>query len=92
MPERFVYGVLLDLVLCRAADAEPHGPVTIAGHINEGNDLFAQDLPFPPVEEGDVVAAINVGSYNASMTSEHCLRPAAKAIAFRDRAAGATRT
>ena len=50
------------------------GDVTVSGHINEGDDLFAEDLPFPDVVEGDIVAAINVGSYNASMTSEHCLR------------------
>jgi diaminopimelate decarboxylase len=90
MAEPFVYGALLDLVLCRAADAEPEGLVTIAGHINEGDDLFARDLPFPGVLEGDVVAAINVGSYNASMTSAHCLRPPAKVVSFRDRAVSAT--
>jgi diaminopimelate decarboxylase len=90
MGERFVYDALLDLVLCRAADAEPDGVVTVAGHINEGDDLFARDLPLPRVVEGDVVAAINVGSYNASMTSAHCLRPPAKTISFRDRAVAAT--
>ena len=85
MGERFIYRALVDLVLCRAADAPPVRDVTISGHINEGDDLFAEDLPFPEVVEGDIVAAINVGSYNASMTSEHCLRPAAKAVFFADR-------
>ena len=87
MGERFIYRSLLDLVLCRAADAPPVGPVTISGHINEGDDLFAEDLPFPEVAEGDIVAAINVGSYNASMTSEHCLRPSARAVFFLERTA-----
>ena len=63
----------------------PVRDVTISGHINEGDDLFAEDLPFPDVVEGDIVAAINVGSYNASMTSEHCLRPAAASVFFTDR-------
>jgi diaminopimelate decarboxylase len=90
MAEPFVYGALLDLALCRAADAEPQGLVTIAGHINEGDDLFARGLPLPEVVEGDVMAAINVGSYNASMTSSHCLRPPAKGVSFRDRAVAAT--
>lgn len=85
MGERFIYGSLLDLVLCRSADASPLRNVTISGHINEGDDLFAEDLPFPHVMEGDIVAAINVGSYNASMTSEHCLRPAARSVFFTDR-------
>ena len=85
MCEPFVYGALLDLVLCRAADADPIREVTVSGHINEGNDLFAQDHPFPEVREGDVVAAINVGSYNGSMTSAHCLRQPAKTVFFTDR-------
>jgi diaminopimelate decarboxylase len=85
MGERFIYHSLLDVVLCRAADAPPVRDVTISGHINEGDDLFAEDLPFPGVVEGDIVAAINVGSYNAAMTSEHCLRPAARSVFFTDR-------
>ncbi len=85
MCERFVYKGLLDLVLCRAVDAEPVAAVIMAGNINEGDDLFAEDYPFPEVHEGDIVAAMNVGSYNASMTSEHCLREPAGAICFADR-------
>lgn len=85
MGERFIYDALLDVVLCRAADAPPVREVTIGGHINEGDDLFAEDLPFPAVVEGDIIATINVGSYNASMTSEHCLRPAARSVFFTDR-------
>ena len=85
MGERFVYRSILDVVLCRAVDAEPVQEVTISGHINEGDDLFAEDLPFPEVREGDIVAALNVGSYNGSMTSVHCLRPPARTLFFRDR-------
>ena len=86
MGERFIYHSLLDVVLCRAADATADRDVTICGHINEGDDVFAEDLPFPEVMEGDILAALNVGSYNASMTSEHCLRPAARSVFFTDRA------
>jgi diaminopimelate decarboxylase len=87
MGEHFVYGALLEVVLCRAVDAPALDAVTIAGHINEGNDLFAEDLPLPEVAEGDILAALGVGSYNASMTSEHCLRPAARSVSFADRLA-----
>ena len=80
-----MYKSLLDLVLCRAADAEPTERVTITGNINEGDDLYAQDYPFPHAREGDIVAAINVGSYNASMTSVHCLREPSGSICFGDR-------
>jgi len=85
MCDHFIYGALLDLVLCRAVGDRPLGPITISGHINEGDDLFAEHLPLPEVREGDIVAALNVGSYNASMTSEHCLRPPAPSVFFSDR-------
>jgi diaminopimelate decarboxylase len=84
-PERFIYDALLDVVVCRSADAEPERPVTVTGNINEGDDLFGVDLPLPAVREGDVVAVLGVGSYNASLYSEHCLRPPASALFFRDR-------
>ena len=85
--EHFVYRIPFHPVLCRAADAEPVHNVTVSGHINEGNDLFAEDHPMPDVLEGDIVAIPNVGSYNASMVSVHCLRPAPAAVAFSDRGA-----
>ncbi len=85
MCERFVYRANLPLVLCRAADAVPVAAVTVGGNINEGDDVFGEDVPLPEVREGDIVAALNVGSYNASMTSQHCLREPAGAVFFEDR-------
>ena len=85
MGEHFVYRANLPLVLCRAADAEPAGTVTVSGNINEGDDLFGEDVPLPEVHEGDILAALNVGSYNGSMTSVHCLRPPAGTVFFPDR-------
>lgn len=85
MGEHFVYGALLDLVLCRDVLAPEVGPATISGNINEGHDLFAEDYGFPHVVEGDVVAALHVGSYNGSMTSVHCLREPAVVVSFDDR-------
>jgi diaminopimelate decarboxylase len=85
MNEHFVYKIPFHPILCRAADAEPVANVTVSGHINEGNDLFAEDHPMPEVEEGDIVAIPNVGSYNASMVSVHCLRPEPSSVFFADR-------
>jgi diaminopimelate decarboxylase len=84
--ERFVYHDTPAIALCRAADAEPIRRITVSGNINEGPDLFAEDLPFPGVREGDVVAILNIGSYDQAMYSEHCLRPPAGTVAFTDRA------
>lgn len=49
-------------------------PVTIAGHINEALDLFAENIPLPPLAEGDYLAILNVGGYGSANSSTHCLR------------------
>ncbi|HSL12395.1 MAG TPA: diaminopimelate decarboxylase [Actinomycetota bacterium] len=85
MCEHFVYGAVLDLVSCRDVLGEPTRPTTVGGNINEGNDLFGEGVPLPDVREGDVIAALHVGSYNGSMTSVHCLREPARVVAFDDR-------
>jgi diaminopimelate decarboxylase len=83
--EHFVYEIPFFPIVCRAADAPPSQRVTLSGHINEGPDLFAEGHPLPEVREGDIVAFPNVGSYNASMTSEHCLREPARTLSFDER-------
>jgi diaminopimelate decarboxylase len=85
MNDRFIYHAPFEIVLCRAADAPPTQRATVAGHINEGDDLFAEDYPMTEVEEGDIVAIMNVGGYNQAMTMTHCMRPAAAAVYFEDR-------
>jgi len=85
--ESFVYEIPYHPIVCRAADAAPDRTYTIAGHINEGDDLWATDVALPQVREGDVLAIPNVGAYNLSMASNHCLRPPAEVVSFRDRVA-----
>ena len=80
MPDKFVYGVSPDIVLARAVDAPVAAAVTVAGHINEGDDLFAEEHPMPEIHEGDIVAMMDVGGYHQSMSSTHCLRPRAPAL------------
>src|SRR5262245_58927623 len=84
-PERRIYDEPIPLVLCRAADAPGERPVTVAGNINEGDDLWAEDLPLPEIREGDVIALLRVGSYNRSMHIDHCMRPPARTVAFAER-------
>lgn len=79
-----IYGFAQELVLCRAADAARTDVVTVAGHINEASDLFAEDYRMPQVEEGDMVALLNAGGYLQAMSSTHCLRPMGQAV-FPDR-------
>ena len=84
-PERRIYDEPIPLVPCRVADAPAGGPVTVAGNINEGDDLWAEDLPLPEIREGDVIALLRVGSYNRSMHIDHCMRPPARTVAFAER-------
>ncbi len=80
----FIYRFAQEIVVCRAADAARTETATVAGHINEAGDVFAEDYPMPPVEEGDIVAILNAGAYHQAMSSTHCLRPQGEAI-FLDR-------
>ena len=75
----FIYRFAQELVICRAAGAARTELVTVAGHINEAGDVFAEDYPMPPVEEGDIVALLNAGGYLQAMSSTHCLRPMGEA-------------
>jgi len=82
----FIYGFAQELVLCRDAAAPRTERVTVAGHINEASDVFAEDYAMPPVREGDMVALLNAGGYLQAMSSTHCLRPMGGAV-FLDRSA-----
>jgi diaminopimelate decarboxylase len=80
----FIYKFAQEIVPCRAPDVARSERVTIAGHINEANDVFAEDYPMAPVEEGDMVALLNAGGYLQAMSTTHCLRPMGGAV-FLDR-------
>jgi diaminopimelate decarboxylase len=76
----FIYRYAQEIVVCRSADAPRTEIVTVAGHINEAGDVFAEDYPLQPVAEGDIVAILNAGGYHEAQSSTHCLRPVAEAI------------
>jgi diaminopimelate decarboxylase len=80
----FIYRFAQEFVVCRAADATRSETVTVAGHINEAGDVFAEDYPMPPVGEGDMIATLNAGGYLQAMSTTHCLRPTGTAL-FLDR-------
>ena len=80
----FIYRFAQEFVVCRAADEPRSETVTVAGHINEAGDVFAEDYPMPPVEEGDMIATLNAGGYLQAMSTTHCLRPTGTAL-FLDR-------
>jgi diaminopimelate decarboxylase len=48
--------------------------VTISGNINEAIDVLAEDVELPALEEGDLLALVNVGGYGSAAASNHCMR------------------
>ena len=83
---RFIFGQQSPLVLCRDVFGASARPVTVAGNINQGTDLFAEDWPLPEVREGDIIAVLAAGAYaQAASLDTHCLRPHARAVFFDDR-------
>ena len=81
----YIYGRPAEAVVAARARAPRDQVVTLAGHINEGNDVFGTDLPFPDVREGEIVALASTGGYCAGMWTDHCMRPRAGSLYFSDR-------
>jgi len=86
MNDHLIYGRKIEFIVCARAEAPATQRVTVAGNINEGNDLFGEDVPFPEVVEGDIVAVVSIGGYCQSMWTDHCGRPRAGALFFEERA------
>lgn len=72
-PEPVHYGLPCEPAVCTLRPGTWES-VTIAGNINEAIDLWAEDVPMPPLAEGDHVAFLNAGGYGAAMSSNHCMR------------------
>ena len=58
----------------KSFDGNVLSPATIAGNINEALDVLYEDLLFPEIEEGALIALVNAGAYTSSMSSNHCMR------------------
>jgi diaminopimelate decarboxylase len=84
----FIYGYAQEVLPVRDPLRPRTQVVTVAGHINEAGDVFAEDYPMAAVDEGDLVAILNQGGYVEAMSMTHCLRPLAGAVHL-EREAGA---
>lgn len=50
-------------------------PVTIAGRYCETGDILINDINLPKIETGDLIAVLNTGAYNYSMSSNYNMVP-----------------
>jgi diaminopimelate decarboxylase len=46
-------------------------PAIVVGPVCESGDVFADDMPLPPLEPGDLVAILDAGAYGATMSSNY---------------------
>jgi diaminopimelate decarboxylase len=49
----------------------PAQPIDVVGPICESSDVFARERMLPPLEEGDLVAILDVGAYGAAMANNY---------------------
>ncbi len=83
----FIYGYAQEIVPLAGPMRPRTRLVTVAGHINEAGDVFAEDYPMPDVAEGEGVAILNAGGYLQAMSMTHCLRPTGATV-YLERPAG----
>jgi diaminopimelate decarboxylase len=69
-----MYDIPLEVIPLCNPSASPVMTAHIAGHINEGIDIWAKTRPVPELCEGDLIAFFPAGAYGSSMASDHCLR------------------
>jgi diaminopimelate decarboxylase len=72
----------------RIVPVAPHAateqPLDVVGPICESSDVFARDRMLPPLEEGDLVAILDVGAYGAVMANNYNRRMLAPEVLVDD--------
>lgn len=73
-----LYDAYHRIIVANKATEECTETVDVCGNICEAGDIFARDREMPKVEEGDLLAILDVGAYGYSMSSNYNsrLRPA----------------
>jgi diaminopimelate decarboxylase len=76
------YGLPMEIAHVARPLAPAVSEYSVAGNINESNDVFAEDVWLPELREGDFLALLPAGAYGSSMASDHCLRGGAAEVAL----------
>lgn len=75
-----MYGSYHSIVLTNRLDSREEEEYDVVGPICESGDNLAKGRRLPRIEEGDVLAVLNVGAYGFSMSSQYNLRPRAAEV------------
>ena len=70
-----LYGAHHEIIVANKAGQERTQKVDVCGNVCESGDFFARDRIMPEIDEGDLLAIMDVGAYGFSMSSNYNFRP-----------------
>lgn len=70
-PRPALYGAKYEAIIANKADEDKDRVVTIAGKCCESGDILIWNLKVPEIEIGDILAVLNTGAYNYSMSNNY---------------------
>ncbi|MEM2074472.1 MAG: diaminopimelate decarboxylase [Zestosphaera sp.] len=70
-----LYGAYHEVIPASKADHPKEVRADIVGNICESGDVLASDRSLPGLEEGDILAIMDVGAYGYSMSTNYNTRP-----------------
>ena len=70
-PRFALYGARYSCLPVSGIGRERTGRVSIGGPYCESGDILIEDLPFPEVQEGELIAVPVAGAYHLSMSSNY---------------------
>jgi len=70
-----LYGAYHEVVAVSKADRPREIVADVVGNVCESGDVLASGVALPKLDEGDVLAIVDVGAYGYSMSSNYNLRP-----------------
>ena len=79
-----MYGSYHPVIVANKLLAHDEEKYDIAGPICESGDLLAKDRQLPKIDEGDLLAVLNVGAYGFSMSSQYNARPRAAEVIVKE--------
>ncbi len=70
-PRPALYQAKYEAIVANKVNEKLEKVVTIAGKCCESGDILIWDLKVPQIESGDILAVLNTGAYNYSMSSNY---------------------
>jgi diaminopimelate decarboxylase len=75
-----MYGSYHHILVANNLDTPEEETYDVVGPICESGDVLAKDRRLPKIQEGDLLAVLNVGAYGYSMSSQYNARPRAAEV------------